>query len=135
MLPQNNLIPFCTWYLVLLPDSSIIRSYFFQIFTPFCTVGNFGKLYVSLVIYDYERICKWSHYLAKQKSRSNKKNYGQIFPRKNMTDKLLLRTNVIIFLQWINCAFYLRSNYITDTKLKYYLVKMQLPQNESAPKR
>ena len=73
MLPQNNLIPFCTWYLVLLPDSSIIRSYFFQIFTPFCTVGNFGKLYVSLVIYDYERICKWSHYLAKQKSRSNKK--------------------------------------------------------------
>ena len=135
MLPQNNLIPFCTWYLVLLPDSSIIRSYFFQIFTPFCSVGNFGKLYVSLVIYDYERICKWSHYLAKQKSRSNKKNYGQIFPRKNMTDKLLLRTNVIIFLQWINCAFYLRSNYITDTKLKYYLVKMQLPQNESAPKR
>ena len=111
MLPQNNFIPFCTWYLVLLPDSSIIRSYFFQIFTPFCTVGNFGKLYVSLVIYDYERICKWSHYLAKQKSRSNKKNYGQIFPRKNMTDKLLLRT---------------KCNYIFAMNKLCFLFKLQL---------
>ena len=111
MLPQNNFIPFCTSYLVLLPDSSIIRSYFFQIFTPFCTVGNFGKLYVSLVIYDYERICKWSHYLAKQKSRSNKKNYGQIFPRKNMTDKLLLRT---------------KCNYIFAMNKLCFLFKVQL---------
>ena len=135
MLPQNNFIPFCTWYLVLLPDSSIIRSYFFQIFTPFCTVGNFGKLYVSLVIYDYERICKWSHYLAKQKSRSNKKPTVKYFQEKTWQINYFYGRSVIIFLQWINCAFYLRSNYITDTKLKYYLVKMQLPQNESAPKR
>lgn len=130
MLPQNNFIPFCTsCYLVLLPDSSIIRSYFFQIFTPFCTVGNFGKLYVSLVIYDYERICKWSHYLAKQKSRSNKKNYGQIFPRKNMTDKLLLRTKCnYIFAMNKLCFLYIKVQF----SLRHYKHEIEISSRENA---
>ena len=92
-------------------------------------MGTRLLLFNIFIIYDYERICKWSHYLAKQKSRSNKKNYGQIFPRKNMTDKLLLRTKCnYIFAMNKLCFLYIKVQF----SLRHYKHEIEISSRENA---